>query len=161
MKNMAASTGDRWLAEDLAQTALASAYAAWWRVRRADDPDAYVRRILINAAKSRFRRHRVSEQPGDLPDPAVAGPADEVEERSALIAALAELPPRQRAVVVLRYWEDMTDAQVGALLGCSAGTVRSQATRALAKLRASAGLAGEDPRGMAPPRQQEVPGESR
>ena len=156
-------TGDPWLAEDLAQTALASAYAAWWRVRRADDPDAYVRRILINATKTRFRRNRVSEQPGgpgDLPDPAVADPAAEVEERSALMAALAELPPRQRAVVVLRYWEDMTDAQVGALLGCSAGTVRSQATRALAKLRASAGLAGEDPRGVAPPRQQEVPGES-
>lgn len=64
-------TGDRWLAEDLAQTALASAYAAWWRVRRADDPDAYVRRILINASKSRFRRNRVSERasgPGDLAD---------------------------------------------------------------------------------------------
>src|SRR6516164_11551347 len=78
-------TGDRWLAEDLAQTALASAYASWWRVRRADDRDAYVRRILINASKSRFRRHRVSEQPGDLPDPAVADPAAEVGERSALM----------------------------------------------------------------------------
>jgi RNA polymerase sigma-70 factor (sigma-E family) len=157
-------TGDPWLAEDLAQTALASAYAAWWRVHRADDPDAYVRRILINAAKTRFRRHRVTEQPGeseDLPDPAVADPAAEVGERSVLLAALAELPPRQRAVVVLRYWEDMTDAQVGALLGCSAGTVRSQATRALAKLRASAELAEDDPRGVAPPRQQEVPGEPR
>ena len=157
-------TGDRWLAEDLAQTALASAYAAWWRVSRADDPDAYVRRILINAAKSRFRRHRVSEQPGepaDLPDPAVADPAAEVGERSALMTALAGLPPRQRAVVVLRYWEDMTDAQVGALLGCSAGTVRSQAARGLAKLRASERLAEQDPSGTAPRRQQEVPGEPR
>jgi RNA polymerase sigma-70 factor (sigma-E family) len=147
-------TGDRWLAEDLAQTALASAYAAWWRVRRADDPDAYVRRILINASKNRFRRSRVSEQPsgpGDLPDPVVADPAAEVGERSALLAALAELPPRQRAVVVLRYAEDMTDAQVAVLLGCSAGTVRSQAARALAKLRASAGLAEEGSRGTAPP----------
>src|SRR5690348_3547779 len=73
-------TGDRWLAEDLAQTALASAYASWWRVRRADDPDAYVRRILINASKSRWRRGRVAEQaagpPAEVPDqaedPAVA-----------------------------------------------------------------------------------------
>jgi len=160
-------TGDRWLAEDLAQTALASAYAAWWRVRRADDPDAYVRRILINASKRRFRGPRLSEQaggPDDLPDPAAGDPAGEVGERSALLAALAELPPRQRAVVVLRYAEDMSDAQVGALLGCSAGTVRSQAARALAKLRASARLAEEEREeeagGAAPPRQQEVPGES-
>jgi RNA polymerase sigma-70 factor (sigma-E family) len=148
-------TGDRWLAEDLAQTALASAYAAWWRVRRADDPDAYVRRILINASKSRFRRNRVSERtggPDDLPDPAVEDPAAEVGERSALLAALAQLPPRQRAVVVLRYWEDLPDAQVGALLGCSAGTVRSQAARALAKLRASAELADAES-GDTPPQQ--------
>jgi RNA polymerase sigma-70 factor (sigma-E family) len=157
-------TGDRWLAEDLAQTALASAYAAWWRVSRSDDPDAYVRRILINASNRRFRKHRVSEQPGgtdDLPDPEVADPAAGVGERSALLTALAELPPRQRAVVVLRYVEDMTDAQVGALLGCSAGTVRSQAARALAKLRASERLAEHDSSGTAPPRQQEVPGEHR
>jgi RNA polymerase sigma-70 factor (sigma-E family) len=149
-------TGDRWLAEDLAQTALASAYAAWWRVRRADDPDAYVRRILINASKSRFRRNRVSERasgPADPADAAVEDPAAEVGERSALLAALAELAPRQRAVVVLRYWEDMSDAQVGALLGCSAGTVRSQAARALAKLRASAKLSDSEPGDPAPPRQ--------
>jgi RNA polymerase sigma-70 factor (sigma-E family) len=157
-------TGDRWLAEDLAQTALASAYAAWWRVSRADDPDAYVRRILINASKSRFRRHRLSEQPSepdDLPDPEVADPATDVGERSALLTALAELPPRQRIVVVLRYVEDMTDTQVGALLGCSAGTVRSQAARGLAKLRASERLAEADSSGTAKPRQQEVPGEPR
>src|SRR5689334_5652886 len=68
-------TGDRWLAEDLAQTALVSAYASWWRVRRADDPDAYVRRILINASKSRLRRRRVSEQPAaTAPEAAVSDP---------------------------------------------------------------------------------------
>jgi DNA-directed RNA polymerase specialized sigma24 family protein len=75
--------------------------------------------------------------------------------------ALARLPPRQRAVVVLRYVEDMTDAQVGALLGCSASTVRSQAARALAKLRASEELEDTDPGGTSPPRHQEVPGEPR
>ncbi len=70
-------TGDRWLAEDVAQAALASAYAAWWRVRRADDPDAYVRRILVNTSHRRFRRRRITEharEPGELPDRAVADP---------------------------------------------------------------------------------------
>jgi RNA polymerase sigma-70 factor (sigma-E family) len=137
-------TGDRWLAEDLAQTALASAFASWWRVRRADDPDAYVRRILINASKNRRYRSRGTEQaagpPAEVPDPA-ADPAVTIGERSALLKALDALPPRQRAVVVLRYWEDLSDAQAAALLGCSASTVRSQAARALAKLRASGVLA--------------------
>ncbi len=153
-------TGDRWLAEDLAQTALASAYASWWRVRRADDPDAYVRRILINASKGRWRRGRVAEQPAapaaEVPDPA-ADPATTVGDRSALLAALSALPPRQRAVVVLRYWEDLSDAQAAALLGCSASTVRSQAARALAKLRASVALADSGIGGEAPPRQGRMP----
>jgi RNA polymerase sigma-70 factor (sigma-E family) len=148
-------TGDRWLAEDLAQTALVSAYASWWRVRRADDPDAYVRRILINASKSRWRRSR-AEQPAEpqaeVPDPA-ADPAAAIGERSALLTALAALPPRQRAVVVLRYWEDLSDAQAAALLGCSASTVRSQAARALAKLRASGALAEPNAGDGAPRRQ--------
>jgi RNA polymerase sigma-70 factor (sigma-E family) len=147
-------TGDRWLAEDLAQTALASAYASWWRVRKADDPDAYVRRILINASRSRFRRHRVAEQPGaTAPEAATADPTASVDDRSALLGALRQLPPRQRAVVVLRYWEDLSDEQAAALLGCSASTVRSQAARALAKLRDSGALAGQDTDGTAPPRQ--------
>ena len=141
-----ALTGDRWLAEDLAQTALASACTAWWRVRRADDPDAYVRRILINASNSHFRRRSppvcacgLREVP--LPDPAaLAG------QRSDLMAALRGLPPRQRAIIVLRYWADLNDAQVAALLGCSEGTVRSQAWRALAKLRVSTALVDGDAR---------------
>lgn len=130
-------TGDRWAAEDIAQITLARAYVAWRRVRRADDPDAYLRRILVNASNRRFRRHRVTEHAGDLPETAVEGPADLVDERAALLAALRELPPRQRAVIVLRYWEDLTDAQIGAALGCSPSTVRSQLSRALAKLRVS------------------------
>src|SRR4029077_18907683 len=99
-------TGDRWLAEDMAQTALARAYVAWRRVSRADDPDAYVRRILVNASNRRFRKRRVTEQPGELPETPVDSPADLVSERAALLAALHQLPPRQRAVIVLRYWED-------------------------------------------------------
>jgi RNA polymerase sigma-70 factor (sigma-E family) len=155
-------TGDRWLAEDLAQTALASTYAAWWRVRRADDPDAYVRRVLINASNRRFRRRRVAEHPAADGDPpaaagaAVADPAGLIGERSALLAALAQLPPRQRAVLVLRYWEDLSDAQAAAILGCSASTVRSQAARALAKLRRSPALADPEP-GRSPG--QEGPGQ--
>ena len=147
-------TGDRWLAEDLAQTALASAYASWWRVRRADDPDAYVRRILINASRSRFRRHRVAELPGaTAPEAATADPTASVDDRSALLGALRQLPPRQRAVVVLRYWEDLSDEQAAELLGCSASTVRSQAARALAKLRDSGVLASQDADGSEPHQQ--------
>ena len=139
-------TGDRWAAEDIAQVTLARAYVAWRRVRRADDPDAYLRRILINASNRRFRRHRVAELPGDLPETAVEGPADLVGERAALLAALRQLPARQRAVVVLRYWEDLSDAQIAAALGCSPGTVRSQLSRALAKLRESPVLVEGDER---------------
>src|ERR1035437_1585240 len=79
-------TGDRWLGEDIPQAALASAYAAWWRVRRADDPDASVRRILINACNSRFRRRRVTEDRramAELPDTGLADPSDIVGERAA------------------------------------------------------------------------------
>jgi RNA polymerase sigma-70 factor (sigma-E family) len=135
-------TLDRWLAEDLAQAALASAYASWWRVRAADDPDACVRRILVSASKSRWRRPRVAGQPAAAArEAAVADHTASVDDRSALFLALQELPQRQRAVVVLRYWEGLTNAQAAALLGCPASTVRSQAARALAKLRASGALA--------------------
>jgi RNA polymerase sigma-70 factor (sigma-E family) len=139
-------TGDRWTAEDLAQTALARAYVAWRRVSRADDPDAYLRRILVNASHHRFRRRRVTEQHGDPPETPVDGHADLVGERAALLAALQQLPPRQRAVIVLRYWEDLTDVQIAAALGCSPGTVRSQLSRALAKLRESPALGEGDDR---------------
>jgi RNA polymerase sigma-70 factor (sigma-E family) len=135
-----ALTGDRWLAEDLAQTALAGACTAWWRVRRADDPDAYVRKILINASNRRFRRRRPAEEARRLPEAPLADPTSLADQRSDLMTALRGLPPRQRAVIVLRYWADMSDAQVAALLGCSEGTVRSQAWRALAKLRVSTAL---------------------
>lgn len=138
-------TGDRGLAEDLAQTALASAYASWSRVRRADDPDAYVRRILVNAYRSGFRRRRVSERPSGLPHEYAGALATDVsagQPQDAIIAALLALPARQREVVVLRYWLDLTEAQTAAALNCSIGNVKSQASRALAKLRSSAELAG-------------------
>ena len=128
-------TGDRGLAEDIAQTTLARAYVAWRRVSRADDPDAYLRRILVNASNRRFRKRQVTEQPGDPPDTPVDGPADLVSERAALLTALHELPPRQRAVIVLRYWEQLSQAETAAVLGCSEGVVKSSASRGLQRMR--------------------------
>src|ERR1700722_16306833 len=113
-----ALTGDAGHAEDLAQTAFARAYASWGRVRRAGDPDAYVRRIVINAHRSRFRKHRVTEElRSDLTDPAGAASQPGPEGRSELLDALTRLGPRQRAVVVLRYWLDLSEAETAAALG--------------------------------------------
>ncbi len=135
-------TGDVGLAEDLAQTALANAYAYWSRLRRADDPDRYLIRILINTHRSSFRKRRLAESlsgmwSGEHASALTADPTSAVDDRGAIITALAGLPPRQREVVVLRYWLDLTEAQVASLLDCSVGTVKSQASRALAKLRLS------------------------
>jgi RNA polymerase sigma-70 factor (sigma-E family) len=135
-------TGDRQAAEDLAQTAFARAYASWPRVRKADDPDAYVRRIVVNANRNRFRKLRVSELLTDsLPELAVSSdPASQRDDRAALIDALMRLSHGQRAAVVLRYWLDLTEAETASVLGCSIGNVKSQAARGLAKLRTSAAL---------------------
>jgi RNA polymerase sigma-70 factor (sigma-E family) len=135
-------TGDQQLAEDLAQTALAKAYASWPRVQRTGNPDAYVRRIMVNANHRRFRKRRVAERLTDtLPDTGGADLTGRHDDRSALIAALLTLPHGQRAAVVLRYWMDLTETETAAVLGCSVGNVKSQASRALAKLRLSDGLA--------------------
>jgi RNA polymerase sigma-70 factor (sigma-E family) len=145
-----ALTGDQGHAEDVAQTAFARAYASWPKVRRTGNPEAYVRRIVINENLNRFRKHRVAERlTGTLPDSgtgALAGSlagldaTRQYDDRSALMAALQGLGPRQRAVIVLRYWMDLTEAETAAALGCSVGTVKSQAARALATLRQSAEL---------------------
>ena len=137
-------TGDRFLAEDLAQTALTRVYASWRRVRRADDVDAYVRRVLVNANSGRFRKRRVAEHLVAVPaDGRSHLPHEPLAERSALMAALAGLPARQRAVVVLRYWEDMSVEQTAAVLDISQGAVKSMASRGLGLLRESlAGFSG-------------------
>lgn len=135
-------TGDRGLAEDLAQATLASAYASWPRVRRADDPDAYARRILLNTFRGGFRKRRVAEELGaSPPDLVVADPSGAHADHASVIAAVATLPPRQREVILLRFWLDLTEVQAAATLGCSVGNVKSQTARALAKLRVSAELA--------------------
>jgi RNA polymerase sigma-70 factor (sigma-E family) len=135
-----ALTGDAGHAEDLAQAAFARAYASWGRVRRAGDPDAYVRRIVINANRSWRRRRRVTEElRADLAD-TLAVHHQPPPEDGALLAALSRLGPRQRAVVVLRYWLDLSEVETAAAMNCSVGTVKSQASRALATLRATASL---------------------
>ncbi len=137
-------TGDERLAEDLARAALAKAYASWPRVLRADDPDVYLRRIILNASLGKVRRRRVRERrTGDGSKPGTAQAAQVDHDRPALVTALMRLPASQRSVVLLRYWMDMTEAQVAAVLGCSVGSVRSQASRALANLRVGEDAAEE------------------
>jgi RNA polymerase sigma-70 factor (sigma-E family) len=137
-------TGDERLAEDLARAALARVYASWPRVLRAGDPDVYLRRILLNASLGKVSGRRVRKRrTGGEPGPETA-PADRVDDdRPALVTALMRLPVGQRSVVLLRYWMDMTEAQVAAVLGCSVGNVRNQASRALASLRGDEDAAGE------------------
>ncbi|AZM49755.1 SigE family RNA polymerase sigma factor [Streptomyces sp. WAC 06738] len=137
-------TGEQHAAEDLAQTALERAYVAWRRVTRAEDPDAYVRRILFNAHARRFRSGRRAELPsghsgGSAGGAPPAGPdrIAQADDRLALLPALLALPPRQRQAVVLRYWEDLSVEEAAAAMGCSTGTIKSQTAKGLAKLRVS------------------------
>jgi RNA polymerase sigma-70 factor (sigma-E family) len=121
-------------AEDLLQTTLARAWSAWSRID--GEPEPYVRRVLVNAYVSSRRRRWQTELPhAEVPEPAVGGHADDVAERDLVWQALGRLPRRQRAVVVLRYFEDLTEAQIGDVLGISAGTVKSQAAKAIKHLR--------------------------
>lgn len=132
-------TGDAHLAEDVVQTALLRAFRQWRRVSRADQPDAYVRRMVVNAYVDGKRRRSSTEAPTAPVDlPAVAtGPdhGDAHAERTVMWTALAGLPRVQRAVLVLRFYEDLDDAHIAELLGSTPSTVRSNASRALATLR--------------------------
>ena len=132
-------TGDSHTAEDVVQTALAKLYLAWDKVQRRESVDAYVRRILVNETNSFFRRAwRRRERSTDvLPETGVEdgyddGLADQV------WAVVSTLPPRQRAVIVLRYYEQLSETEIARTLGVSEGTVKSQASRALASLRRGA-----------------------
>jgi RNA polymerase sigma-70 factor (sigma-E family) len=135
-------TGDWALAEDLLQTALARAYPRWDRIVR-DDPEAYVRKVIVNTWSSWWRRKWRGEQPtSELPEAAAPDDYVDADRRQAVRRALATLPPRQRAVVVLRFHEDMSESQVAALLDISVGTVKSQTAKAMAKLRTDTALSG-------------------
>lgn len=143
-------------AEDLLQDVLERAYRRWGRITRTGSPDAYVRQMMINAAVDRWRlvRHRREEQlVVESADFAARDQAVDIADRDMLLRVLAQLPPRQRAVLVLRYFEDLTEAQTAAILGCTVGAVKSQASRALARIRQIALPAG----GAGPPDPQAPP----
>jgi RNA polymerase sigma-70 factor (sigma-E family) len=126
--------GDWHTAEDLAQTTLAKVFASWRRIRSGDAVTAYAMRTLLNTYLAESRKKRLGELLTDrLPERPVDPPAPEL--RMAVMAALATLPPRARAVVILRYWADQSVDQTAALLGCTPGNVKSQCARALDKLR--------------------------
>ena len=131
-------TGDEHRAEDLVQEVLAKAYVQWRRIGNQDRPDLYVRRMLVNAHHSWWRRAVNREIPvGAIVDGAAGrDTAGEAAERDALWRLVRELPPQQRTVIVLRYYEDLDDATIAELLHCAQGTVRTQAKRALDKLQA-------------------------
>jgi RNA polymerase sigma-70 factor (sigma-E family) len=136
-------TGDWPAAEDLVQTALAAAWPKWASVRRQDAPELYVRKIMVNTFL-RWRRRRWNGEiaTGRLPETAAHGDVFAlVDARQSLLAALDRLPPRQRAVVVLRYFADQTEPQTAEAMGCSVGAVKSHAAKALARLRDAPGLA--------------------
>lgn len=135
-----AVAGDVGSAEDALQSAYAKAYASWRRVRAADDPQAYVRRMAINELLgTRRRAWWKSERSVADPSPTASLSSHEpsVVERDEMWSIVSALPPRQRAVIVLRYYEDFSEAQIADTLGCSRGTVKSQASAALATLRAA------------------------
>jgi RNA polymerase sigma-70 factor (sigma-E family) len=130
-----ALTGDQHAAEDLVQNALAKAMLRWRHIE--ENPEAYVRRILYHDHISgwRRRRRRPETPMAVVPEPPGPDGTDAAHLRLLLRAALLELPPRQRAVIVLRYLDDRSEREVAEILGCRVGTVASQASRALAKLR--------------------------
>jgi RNA polymerase sigma-70 factor (sigma-E family) len=130
-------TGDLAEAEDLLQSALERAYRRWPSIRQKDVPEAYVRKIIVTAAIDAGRRRKLASTPLDedqlpgLPDAAV----ESLPARAALLSCVRSLPPGQRAVLVLRYFDDLTEAETARVLGCSVGTVKSQHARAMARLR--------------------------
>jgi len=135
-------TGDWHTAEDLVQASLVKLYRAWPKLRLDGDPDAYLRRIMVNTHRSWWRARWRRETPsGDLPETVVADFADGKALSAQVRQALAALPRRQRAVLVLRYYADLPEAEVAVLLGCTTGTVKTHTHRGLRALRE---ILGED-----------------
>jgi RNA polymerase sigma-70 factor, ECF subfamily len=134
-------TGDYSAAEDLVQTCLLRVYRAWSRVQAADNADDYVRQVLCNVFATSRRRRWHREQPtATLPESPAADPFSEVDLRLTVLSALATLTPRQRTMLVLRYFEDRTEPQIAALLD-SVGTVKSTTSRAIETLKSHRSLA--------------------
>ncbi|BFV59555.1 SigE family RNA polymerase sigma factor [Kitasatospora sp. CMC57] len=132
------AAGDAHLAEDLVQETLSRVYVHWNRVARADSPAAYAQTVLVRTFLTLRRRRSTGERPtGTLPDGAATGPDTAL--RLTLLDALGQLPPRDRAVLLLRYWEDRSIEETARMLKLSNGAVRSQGTRALGRVRALLG----------------------
>lgn len=146
--------GDHALAEDLLQEALTKTYVAWPRLRDVNNAEAYTRKAITTTAISWWRRKSwQNEQPrGDVPERVGTGHGDDIADRDWLWQELHNLAPRQRAAIVLRYYEDLTEAQTAEALGCSVGTVKSQVFDGLKKLRQALGtdavLVPNEPNGM-------------
>ena len=137
-------TGDPHAAEDLVQTALVRVWPRWRRISAEGDPDAYMRKVLMNVFLTSVRRRRWREVSADpqaaeipLHHPAAPADTDLVDQRLHLQHLLAGLAPRQRAVLVLRYYLDLSEAETAHTLGCSLGTVKSQAAKGTSRLRAN------------------------
>ena len=130
-------TGSRDAAGDLLQNALVKTMRRW---RQVDEPMAYVRRVMVNERTSMWRRVGARELLTSIvPQTSRGDGTDQLADRDELLTALRRLPARMRAVIVLRYWEEISEAETAELLGCSVGTVKSQASRGLAKLRGALG----------------------
>jgi RNA polymerase sigma-70 factor (sigma-E family) len=137
-------TGDWSLAEDLVQTSLEATWHHWPTIVRRDAPEVYVRRVMVSTWLRWRRRRWSSEVPeGRVPDVTLVDDKHErTDVRLIVLTALNSLSPRQRAVLILRYFDDLTEAETAAALGCSAGSVKAHATRAMTKLRRSPGVLG-------------------
>jgi RNA polymerase sigma-70 factor (sigma-E family) len=141
-------TGDWALAEDLVQSTLLKVVGRWSRIVESGRPDGYVRRVMLTTYLAWRGRRWNSEHPyAEVPDHAVVGDAfADAEERIALLDALRALPARQRAVIALRYLEDLSELDTAAALGCSVGTVKSQSARALRALETRLGRSADPTR---------------
>jgi RNA polymerase sigma-70 factor (sigma-E family) len=137
-------TGNSAAAEDLVQTALVRSWRAW-RLGRIDDPQAFVRKVMVNSYASWHRRHGGRETAvASPPEKMIAeDEARRIDDRDVMCRALLALPPRQRAVIVLRYYEELSELEIAAVMAISPGTVKSQAARALRRLAAT--LTATDP----------------
>lgn len=139
MRQATALAGEPALAEDVVQDVLIKAQPRWSRIGELDKPEAYLRKMIINELSSARRsiRARLRREQVDRPEP-VSDRTDQLAERDALVQLLRTLPVRQRIVIVLRYFEDLPDADIAEVMGCRLATVRSHAARGLAALRAAA-----------------------
>ena len=130
------TAGDQQSAEDLVQSALLKTYVRWSSLRRSASAEAYVRRTLTRMAiRTKAKRSSTEQLWGEVPTGSTPGVDSKVVDRVTILALLHDLTPQQRAVVVLRYYEDLTESQIAEVLGCAPGTVKSHASRAIAMLR--------------------------